>query len=937
MPSKGLSVALRPAGRRRDPSLVDTPTPELTWVVDAPAGDWLQASAEVRLDGAHLADVRGTKSVKVAWPFAPLRSHSAHTVEVRVTGRDGSSSDWSAPLAVGAGFLEPGEWVAPFVALARPSRPAQPVLLRGEFAVDRPVARARLYAAAHGVYQVQLNGVDVDDAVLKPGWTSYQYRLLHESTDVTGLLRAGANAIGVRLAGGWYTEQYGFLGPTHRFYGEQPDFAAQLMIDFADGGRTVLTTGPDWVAYGDGPIVASGIYDGEEVDARKAAEGWSSAEFNDSAWSEVVQVDCPVVPQAAPAEPIRRTEELPVKEVITSPSGATILDFGQNLVGWLRVQVAGPAGHTVTVRHAEVLEHGELGTRPLLGAAATDRFTLAGVGTETFEPHFTYHGFRYAQVDHWPGALDPTAITAVVIHSDLRRTGWFDCSNDLVNRLHDNVVWSMRGNFVSLPTDCPQRAERLGWTGDIQIFCPTASYLYDCDAFLASWLRDLAHEQAALGGVVPVTVPAVLPFGARPVAAWGDAATVVPGVLHERFADERVLAEQYGSMRGWVDTLLAIAGARLLWEGRFQFGDWCDPTAPPDRPWQARVDADVVSTAYLYRSVALLARAARQLAHAADAERYDASAAAVRSAFLEAYVTPAGRMVSDAPTAYALALCFDIATDPALRRALADRLAHLVRASAFHMGTGFVGTPLILDALVVGGHPHVAERLLLQTESPSWLYAVTMGATTIWERWDSMLEDGSINPGRMTSFNHYAFGAVADWLHRELGGLAPLAPGYARLRVRPLVLDAFDFARASHETPYGLASVSWRRDADDVVVAATVPANTTAEVGLPDGRAPFSVGSGTHEWRLAAPRERRPAQPPLTLDSAMSEVAERPEAYRAVIDALKGLSPDRERAFRATARWEPQRTVADALVLMPSPIVRAVGEALARATGTPTP
>jgi alpha-L-rhamnosidase len=929
MPSAGLSVALRPAGRRRDRSLVDTPAPELTWVVDAPGGDWLQASAELRLDGEHLASVTGGQSVKVAWPFAPIRSHSVHTVEVRVTGRDGSSSDWSVPLDVSAGFLEPGEWEAPFIALARPSRPAQPVLMRGRFDVDKPVARARLYATAHGAYQVQINGVDVDDAVLKPGWTAYQYRLLHEATEVAGLLRTGANAIGVRLAGGWYTEQYGFREQTRRFYGEQPDFAAQLVIDFADGSRTTVTTGTDWVAYGDGPIVASGLYAGEEVDARKAVAGWGDAEFDASSWSEVVQVECAVVPEAAPAEPIRRTEELAVKEVIRSPSGATILDFGQNLVGWLRVKVSGPAGHAITVRHAEVLEHGELGTRPLRAAAATDRFTLAGTGDETFEPEFTFHGFRYAQVDNWPGELDPNAITAVVIQSDLRRTGWFECSNDLVNRLHENVVWSMRGNFVSLPTDCPQRDERLGWTGDIQVFAPTASFLYNCDAFLVSWLRDLAHEQTAMGGVVPFTVPSVLPGADRPAAAWGDAATVVPTVLHERFADERALAEQYASMHAWVDTLLSLAGERLLWEGRFQFGDWCDPTAPPDRPWQAQVDADLIATAYLYRSISLLTRAARQLGHGADADRYEAAGAAVRSAFLETHVTPAGRMVSDAPTAYALALCFEIATDPDQRRALADRLAHKVRASAFHIGTGFVGTPLILDALLAGGYPQYAERLLLQTENPSWLYAVTMGATTIWERWDSMLEDGSINPGQMTSFNHYAFGAVADWLHRELAGLAPLAPGYARLRVRPLVLDAFDFARAAHETPYGPAAVSWHREGDEVVVAATVPANTTAEVSLPDGRAPFAVGSGTHEWRVPSPRART-ARPPLTLDSPMSEVAERPEAYRAVIDTLRARSPDLERSFRTTARWVPQRTMKDALAQMPAPVVAAVGEALER-------
>ncbi|MFC8798628.1 family 78 glycoside hydrolase catalytic domain [Promicromonospora sp. NPDC057138] len=883
--------------RRTDGAFADTPTPRLSWTVDSAVPGWWQAGAEVRLDGGQAGErvqrLETDESRFVAWPFEPLRPHARHTVEVRVTGVDGGTSPWSDPVTVRSTFLADGEWVAPFVGLAGsgaedgagtedgaaaagPAEPATPGLLRTELDLDGDVARATLYASAHGVYQVEINGQDVDDAVLKPGWTAYQHRLVHEATDVTALLRAGANAVGVRLAGGWWTERYGFHGAARTFYGEQPAVAVQLHVELADGTTRVLTTGPDWRGSATGVVVASGIYAGERIDARRAAPGWSLPGFDDSSWP-AVRVDAGVdtgtdtgvgapgvVPEPAIAEPVRRVEEIAVREVITTPSGRTVLDFGQNLVGRLRVRVTGERGQVVTLRHAEVLEHGELGVRPLRDAAATDHLVLSG-GDDVLEPEFTFHGFRYAEVDGWPGELDletaTAAITAVVISSDMRRTGWFECSDERVNRLHENVVWGMRGNFVSLPTDCPQRDERLGWTGDIQVFGPTASYLFDSDAFLASWLRDVAAEQAERDGVCPVVVPMVLPFGTEPAAAWGDAATVVPTTLLERFADRRALAEQYPSMRAWADVLLGVAGDRLLWEGGFQFGDWLDPDAPPDDPAGAKTAPDIVASAYLVRSLQLVARAARELGHGQDAATYGDLAERARQAWVGEYTTPSGRIVSDAQTAYALAIAFDL-VDDATRAAMGDRLASLVRRADHRIGTGFVGTPIIQDALTTTGHADVAARLLLQTGVPSWLYAVTMGATTIWERWDSMLPDGSINPGEMTSFNHYAFGAVADWLHRTVAGLAPAAPGYRKLRVAPVPIVGLDRAATRFETPYGTAEAGWEARDGQIVVRAVVPANASAVVVLPGGRDDadgaagdqIDVGSGEHEWTVPDPR-----------------------------------------------------------------------------------
>ena len=909
---------------------VAVPDPRLSWVVEAATPGWRQAAAEVELTaGGSAATVRleGPESVLVAWPFEPIAPGSEQSVRVRVTGEDGGVSQWSDPLPVVAGFLPSGAWAARMVGLADPQRPAQPTCVRRSFALSGPVRRARLYATAHGVYQVEVNGREVDDEVLKPGWTSYQWRLLHESTDVTDLLVDGDNVVGVRLAGGWYCERFGFRDMAVPVYGEQPAVAAQLVVEYEDGSTETVATDDSWRATQDAPTTRSGIYPGEHHDARLVPEGWSRSGFDDASWTPVrVDGDFPE-PEARRSPGARRVAELPVREVVTSPSGATILDFGQNLVGWLRITVHGDAGTTVTLRHAEVLEHGELGTRPLRAAEATDTYTLAGTGKETWEPWSTFHGFRYAQVDGWPGELDPADVVAVVASSDLRRTGEFECSHPLLQQLHENVVWGMRGNFLHVPTDCPQRDERLGWTGDIQVFAPTATDLFDCDGFLASWLRDLSLEQQAAGGIVPFVVPHVL-GQAMPAAAWGDAATVVPEVLHERYGDRQVLVDQYPSMRSWVDTILGIAGERQLWEGQFQFGDWLDPAAPPSRPGETRTDPDVVASAHLFRSTDILARTAALLGYDDDASRYRQVAEEVREAFVREYVTGAGRLLSDSQTAYAMVLEYGIVTDPQVRRAMGDRLADLVRAAGYRVGTGFVGTPIVCDALTSTGHVEEAGRLLLQTENPSWLYPVTMGATTVWERWDSMLEDGSINPGQMTSFNHYAFGAIADWLHRTVAGLAPAAPGYREITVAPHPLAGLDFARVAHETPYGRAAVGWERSGEGtVVVTAEVPANTTATVHLPGGAAPFTVGSGSHRWTVEVPAPA-PVDGAVSMQSELADIVDDQEAYGAVMAVMRQYGEPQAREFRDTTRWVRGRRLADAMRVIPPAVQQDVADAL---------
>ncbi|QSE85227.1 family 78 glycoside hydrolase catalytic domain [Rhodococcus koreensis] len=725
------------------------------------------------------------------------------------------------------------------------------------------VADAVLYATARGVFTASIDGTPVSDDVLSPGWTSYEWRLRYRSYDVTGLLRSTSAdssgrsrtvVLGIELGNGWYRSGVG-CSWGQATYGPELGAYAQLEITFADGHRQIVTTDESWQA-GPSPVTANNLYGGQAIDARLRDSSWQRAGFTSDGWGGVHAQEfdtATLTPYVGPV--VRRQEELHPVRVWTSPSGRTLVDFGQNLVGWVRCRVRGDAGSTVTLRHAEVLENGELGTRPLRKAEATDRFVLSGGGDE-FEPTLTFHGFRYVEVDGWPaGQLLDESLIAVAVHSDLRRIGRFTCSDDLLNQLHRNVVWGARGNFLDLPTDCPQRDERLGWTGDISVFTPTGAFLFDVKNFLRDWFRDLDAEQRAADGQVAYVVPDVLKYVGPPegtptpvtTAIWSDAAAWVPWALWQAYGDDTVLRESYGAMTAHlrrVETMLSDTG---LWDTGHQFGDWLDPTAPPNEPGRSKVDKGVVATACLYRTARIVTDVATLLGHLTDAEEFAALAERTREAFNRNYVTADGRIHSDAATGYALAICFDLLDDTGRQRA-GDRLAELVAEDDYRISTGFAGTPHLCEALAATGHLDDAYRMLLQRQCPSWLYPVTMGATTIWERWDSMLPDGSINPGSMTSFNHYALGAVADWMHRVIGGIAPVEPGYSAVRIAPRPGGGLTWAETSLDTPHGHLSVAWRLiPTGDLDVDVTVPDGVTAEIDLP-GREPQRVAGGRHHF-----------------------------------------------------------------------------------------
>ena len=742
--------------------------------------------------------------------------------------------------------------------IAADTEPDSAPLFRRDFVLDPghgALTSAILSLSALGVCEAWINGSAVSDSLLTPGWTSYEWRAHYVEHDVTPLI-ARESTLGIAVGNGWFRGRLGWIET--RRYGDTVAAFARLRLRFEDGHEQWVVTDESW-KVGPSAITSNDLYDGQSIDARRLDDRWMRPGFVDDTWGGVHTVDYQGQLTLDPAPPVRRIDELRPVAVWRGPSQSILVDFGQNIVGFCRVHVNGPSGAELTIRHAEVLDDGELARKPLRSAGATDRYTLSGQ-PDVFEPTFTFHGFRYAELIGWPADQAEVwdSVTAIAISSDLARTGTFACSVPELNQLHENIVRGMRGNFIDLPTDCPQRDERLGWTGDIAAFAPTAAYLFDVKAFLADWLADLRLEQAHRGGVVPFTVPDILKYAVNPqpgattteaAAFWSDAAVWVPWALWEAYGDPEVLSAAFESMVAHGRRVRSLLSASGVWDTGFQFGDWLDPDAPAGHPEQAKADPGVVATAGAFRTAQRVGAAADILGRTAEADEFTELATRLRRGFQREYVQ-GQRILSDCPTVYSLAIVFGL-LDAEQRQWAGLRLAELSAGNGFRIATGFAGTPFIAEALTSTGHTDVAYKLLLQRECPSWLYPVTMGATTIWERWDSMLPDGRINPGEMTSFNHYALGAVADWLHREVGGLAPLEPGYRRIRVAPQVGHGIDWAGTSLRTPHGMAAVRWERVDDAMTLEVTVPTGTTAEVvwGAMDD---MILGPGTHRLVLPA-------------------------------------------------------------------------------------
>ncbi|KAL0944500.1 uncharacterized protein CTRU02_202387 [Colletotrichum truncatum] len=875
---------------------LETATPRISWSFSSENGcqnNWRQHYYEIEVHNlAHALNetytVNSCNSLLVLWPSKPLGSREHARARVRVYGSpshsshlEGPSSDldwseWSEWATVEVALLSRGDWAAKLISApsaittVNDDGSLKPVRFRKAFEFPgQKVLRARLYITAHGVYQAYINGKPVGDQFMAPGWTSYNHRLQYQVYSVSDhLLIGGMNVIVVELGAGWYASALGWAGGRRCRFGSTLGLMGQLEVDVEGSTqRFFLTTDSSW-SCSSSAIIQSEIYNGETFDARLASaveDTRVNAEIQPFPSARLVSPEAP---------PVRVTAEISPVNIFNSPAGKTIIDFGQNLVGKLRVNfLRKQAGHVVRFRHAEVMENGELGTRPLRFAKTSDTVISDGNTISGWTPLFTFHGFRYAQVDGWSpedasNPLTLKSVTALVMHTDMRRTGWFESSHKFINQLHENTVWSMRGNFLSIPTDCPQRDERLGWTGDIQVFSPSANFLYDTSSMLSGWLEDVAVEQLQDGnGIPPFVVPNVIgrddegkqdewwPRVAN--AVWDDVVIILPWELYRSFGDLRILSKQFESMVVWLEDGVE-RGTDFLWaEDKWQLGDWLDPLAPPNEPGNGRTDGVLVADVYLVRITQIMARVAGVIGREAESIRYSEQYVRLKTAFQRKYITTGGRISSDSQTALALAFVHELFGSPEQWTAAADWLIRAVRQAQFRVSTGFAGTPIILHALTRIGRPQYAYRMLLEKNCPSWMFPVLMGATTIWERWDSMLPDGSINPGDMTSFNHYALGSVVNWLHETVGGISPIEPGWRKIMVRPIPGADLTHATVRYTSPYGEIRCSWKLEGLRFSLQLIVPPNTLAMVYLPssqrqsvsgDDKEGLSVGSGQHTF-----------------------------------------------------------------------------------------
>lgn len=824
---------------------LDVLQPRFGWQLVAERRNVLQTDYEIRVAANSTELSAGKKllwnsgktqsdaSVWVPYNGPTLVSGKKYWWQVRVWDNAGNVSNWSEPAFWQMGLLKPTDWKAKWISLAVPEDPTQPSpMFRKEFATKKKIVSATAYITAHGLYEAQINGQRVGQDYLTPGWTVYQKRLQYQAYDVTNLLKSGLNAIGVTLGNGWWRGNIGWAH-VNGFYGKDISLLFQLEVEYADGSRQTIGSDGSWKYTTDGPVRNSEIYHGETYDARLKQLGWSSPDFNDSKWSIAAVKDFSNENLIGTYnEPIRKHETFKPVKIFRTPNGELVADFGQNLVGWVEMTARGKGGDRIVLQFAEVLDKkGNFYTDNLRAARCTDTWILKGKGEEHFEPHFTFHGFRYAKIDGYPGELKPENISAVALYSDMRPAGSFTSSDPLINQLQHNIQWGQRGNFLDVPTDCPQRDERLGWTGDAQAFSRTATFNFDTHNFFAKWLKDLAADQQP-DGMVPWVIPNVLRPRNGASAGWADAATIIPWNMWLAYGDRRILEDQFPSMKAWVE-YMRKESKNDLWNTGEHFGDWLFYSKADDNDGRSAItDKYLIAQCFYAHSTQLLINAAQILGKKDEVVVYSDLLKKVKTAYLNEYVTPNGRPLSPTQTAYVLALQFDMLPENQREQA-AKKLADNIKNYKDHLTTGFLGTPYLCHVLTRFGYNDLAYTLLNQKTYPSWLYPVTMGATTIWERWDGIRPDSSFQAVTMNSFNHYAYGAIGDWMYRVMAGLDADEPGYKSLLIKPNPGGGFTQASATLQTLYGPAASRWQREENTLTMEIEIPANTTATILVP--------------------------------------------------------------------------------------------------------
>ncbi len=830
-----------------NPIGLDITQPRFSWQLISEVRNTMQSAYEVKVSD-NLANLSSEKnliwnsgkvfsdsSVYIAYKGSPLKSGVKYFWQVSVWYNNGKASKWSETATFQMGFLNAADWKASWISpgfvedtVLRPSP-----IFRKEFTSNKEVQSATAYITAHGMYDAIINGQRVGNDYLTPGWTVYNKRIQYQVYDVSGLLRKGANAVGVTLGSGWFRGSLAW-NDNKNLYGKELALLMQIDISYTDGTTESIITDGSWKSS-TGSIVYSEIYHGETVDNRLEKTGWTLPAFKDDSWSGVKVQDFPKnILVATYNEPIKKHEVFKPVKIFKTPAGEQVIDFGQNLVGWVQMKVSGKAGDQITLKFAEVLDkQGNFYTENLRAAKVTDVFTVKGGGEEIFEPKFTFHGFRYLKIEGFNGEIKPDNFIAIALYSAMKPTGTFSCSNELVNQLQHNIQWGQKGNFLDVPTDCPQRDERLGWTGDAQAFSRTATFNMNVHNFFVKWLKDVALDQND-DGAVPYVVPNVLGKGAVASTGWADVATIAPWNIYLAYGDKRILENQYQSMKAWLGYIKSKS-SNYLWNTGFHFGDWLFYSPQPDDGGRAALtDKYLIAQCFWAHSTQLLINAAKVLQKTDDITFYSNELEKIKEAFKNEYVTPNGGLVSSTQTAYVLALQFDMLPEN-LRQQAVDRLVVNINNYDKHLTTGFLGTPYLCHVLSRFGKTELAYKLLLTETYPSWLYPVKMGATTIWERWDGIKPDGSFQTPGMNSFNHYAYGAIGDWMYRVVAGIdtETNAPGYRKIRIEPHIEKRLTHATANLQTYYGNVGSSWKVEDNKINYAIEIPANTTATLVIP--------------------------------------------------------------------------------------------------------
>lgn len=729
------------------------------------------------------------------------------------------------------------EWItSPF------SQEIHPIM-RKQFSIKRCIKFARVYICGLGLYKFEINGHKVGNEYLTPYCNAYDKWLQYQTFDVTDLLNQGENAIGVMLGNGWYKGRFGFAGQVGGYYGNAFALLCEIVINYTDGSSITIGSDCNW-KIARSYVIDSNIYDGEAQDMTRYISGWSCASIEDKNWIEAKPIDIGYERlEARRSIPVIIKEKRKPVRLIHTPQNETVLDMGQNMVGWVRFVTSAPTGTEITLQYGEELQNGCFCRDNLRTAKAEFRYISNG-NPLIAEPNFTFYGFRYVKVTGWVGELNLEDFTGCVVYSDLKQTGNISTSNPLVNQLFMNALWGQKGNFLDVPTDCPQRDERMGWTGDAQVFSGTACFNMDVSAFFDKYLYDLSKEQLANGGRVPNIVPAFdmvpsenNPFTAGGSCAWGDAATIIPWNVYLHFGNLSMLSRQFESMKAWVDFIRTQDDGDRLWKTGFHFGDWLAlDGSNPNSPFGGTPN-DYVSSAYYRYSSMLVAKAAKVLGKHEISEEYHRLSNEVKDAIQKEFFTPNGRLAIDTQTAYVLALYMDLAPHNSKDR-MVRALVQNLQAHNNHLTTGFVGTPYLCHVLSANGHNDLAYRLLLNDDFPSWLYSIKLGATTIWERWNSLNLDGTFGDKGMNSLNHYAYGSIVEWMYRVVCGINPVedAPGYSCVRLSPKPYGLLRWAKATFDSSAGTIESGWEIREDVLCFNFRIPFECRADLRLPDAK-----------------------------------------------------------------------------------------------------